>query len=237
MSDDTLVFDSKLLRRGFTKIPNALWEDENLSTGAKLTMGCILSFAWRRDPFPGQERLAKMVGCTDRSLRTYIGELKSEGYLLVRRRGLGKTNVYTIVASRFETGEAPEANLAAQSRSEDSSVHELSSASYKEDEVEEDEVNTLAAAPQNGHRPKPTKEQRDEVWDALTDIFGPALTRTAEQHRGKLVASLAEAGATRDEIFARAKRWPLHFENATLTAAALEKHWDTLNRKPLRRTG
>ena len=103
----------------------------------------------------------------------------------------------------------------------------------------------LAAAPRVPHnavsgfspKAKPSKDQRDEVWDALTDIFGPALTRSAEQLRGKHVASLAEAGATRDEIFARAKRWPLHFENATLTAAALEKHWDTLNRKPLRRTG
>ena len=97
------------------------------------------------------------------------------------------------------------------------------------------EPELLAAAPQNGHRPKPSRAQRDEVWDTLTDIFGPALTRSAEQLRGKHVASLAEAGATRDEIMRRAKAWPSHFDSATLTAAALEKHWDTLGRKPLRR--
>lgn len=95
----------------------------------------------------------------------------------------------------------------------------------------------LAAAPRNGTKPSPTKAARDEVWDTLTDIFGPALTRTAEQLRGKHVASLAEAGATRGEILRRAKSWPAHFDGATLTAAALEKHWDTLARKPLRRTG
>jgi hypothetical protein len=81
------------------------------------------------------------------------------------------------------------------------------------------------------------KDQRDEVWDTLTDIFGPALTRSAETLRGKHVASLAEAGATREEIIKRAKSWPSHFDSATLTAAALEKHWDTLGRPPLRRTG
>ena len=86
-------------------------------------------------------------------------------------------------------------------------------------------------------RPKPSRAQCDEVWDTLTDIFGPALTRTAEKHRGQLVQSLAGAGATRDEIMRRAKSWPAHFDRATLTAAALEKHWDTLGRKPLRRTG
>lgn len=101
--------------------------------------------------------------------------------------------------------------------------------------VEPPEEQDLAAAPRDGHRSKPTREQRDEVWDTLTDIFGPAVTRSAETLRGKHVASLAEAGATRDEIMRRAKAWPSHFDSATLTAAALEKHWDTLGRKPLRR--
>jgi len=47
-------------------------------------------------------------------------------------------------------------------------------------------------------------------------------------------SSLRAAGATPDEIFARAKRWALHFDHATLTDHALEKHWDTLPLKPRR---
>jgi hypothetical protein len=69
----------------------------------------------------------------------------------------------------------------------------------------------------------------------LSAIFGEPTTRTACQVRGKVVASLRSARASPDEIVRRAKRWPLHFDTATLTDLALEKHWDTLDRKPLRR--
>lgn len=78
---------------------------------------------------------------------------------------------------------------------------------------------------------------RNDIWDALETMFGPAVTRSEQTKRGKVVASLREAGATPSEMFARAKRWPRHYENATLTENALEKHWSTLDpsRKPLRR--
>jgi hypothetical protein len=87
-------------------------------------------------------------------------------------------------------------------------------------------TNTLAAAP----RARP----RNELWDALEVIFGPAKTRTAQTLRGKVVSSLALAGATPSEINARARRWRLHFEGATMTELALEKYWDTLPRRPLK---
>lgn len=101
--------------------------------------------------------------------------------------------------------------------------------------LEQPSVEPLAPAARNGHHPKPTRAQLDDVWDGLTDIFGPVTTRTAETARGKVVASLAGAGATREEIHRRAKTWPQHFDTATFTQHALEKHWDTLGRKPLRR--
>lgn len=88
---------------------------------------------------------------------------------------------------------------------------------------------SLAAAPR--------KRAPNLVWDALSYVFGEPTTRSAQQVRGKVVASLRAAGATPDEIVARAKRWPLHFGDAAMTDLALEKHWDTLPRKPLRRTG
>lgn len=83
----------------------------------------------------------------------------------------------------------------------------------------------------------PKQRPRNEIWDALAEIFGTPTTRTAETRRGKVVSSLRRAGATPDEILARAKRWPLHFDGATMTDTALESHWDTLPRKPLRRAG
>lgn len=105
------------------------------------------------------------------------------------------------------------------------------------------EPTSLAAAPPHGNgsyynQPvvdHPEPRARNEIWDALGEIFGEPTTRGACQVRGKVVASLRSARASPDEITARAKRWPLHFDTATLTDLALEKHWDTLGRKPLRR--
>lgn len=76
--------------------------------------------------------------------------------------------------------------------------------------------------------------RRDPIWDALSSLFGEPTTRTARTLRGKTTASLREAGATADEIQARAKRWPRLYEGATLTETALEKHWHQL--APPRRT-
>lgn len=77
---------------------------------------------------------------------------------------------------------------------------------------------------------------RDEVWDALADIFGQPTTRTNRSLRNKITGSLREAGATYAEVHARAVRWPSYFPGATLTETALEKHWDRLARPPLRMT-
>jgi hypothetical protein len=85
----------------------------------------------------------------------------------------------------------------------------------------------VAATP----RPKP----RNVIWDALTYVFGEPTTKTATQVRGKVCASLTQAGATPDQVVARASAWPAHFDSAVMTDLALEKHWDTLGRRPLRR--
>jgi DNA-binding transcriptional MocR family regulator len=83
----------------------------------------------------------------------------------------------------------------------------------------------LAAAPR----------KRNLIWDALTYVFGEPTTKTATQVRGKVCASLTAAGATPDQVVARASAWPAHFDSAVMTDLALEKHWDTLARRPLRR--
>ena len=83
------------------------------------------------------------------------------------------------------------------------------------------------ASPRNG-RPK------NLIWDALGEVFGEPTTTSATKLRGKVCSSLAQAGATPSEIVSRAKSWPRHFDDATLTDTALEKHWDKLGRPPLR---
>ncbi len=86
-----------VVRDGFTQVPNFILRDSSLTLGAKMTYAMFLSYAWNDDYcFPGQERLAKDIGIAERSVRTYLNELKACGLLKVEQRGLGKTNLYTL---------------------------------------------------------------------------------------------------------------------------------------------
>ncbi len=82
---------------GFTQVPNFLLRDPHLSIGAKLTYAMFLSYAWHNDRcFPGQERLAADMGMSVPSVSNFIAELGQRGFVTIRRRGQGKTNLYTV---------------------------------------------------------------------------------------------------------------------------------------------
>lgn len=84
-----------LTRKGFTQVPNHVLESSKISPGAKLVYAMLLKYAWQDDScFPGQERLAEDMGVTDRSVRTYIDELKTHDFLKVKRQGQGRPNKY-----------------------------------------------------------------------------------------------------------------------------------------------
>lgn len=82
---------------GFTQVPNFILRSPTLSMGAKLTYAMFLSYAWNNDCcFPGQEKLAQAIGVGRSSVSSFIRELARADLITVKRRGLGKTNVYTI---------------------------------------------------------------------------------------------------------------------------------------------
>ena len=86
-----------VVRGGFTQVPNFILRDPNLSLGAKVTYSMFLSYAWHNDScFPGQEKLATDMGMSRSRVAEFISELKAAGLITIKRRGLGKTNVYTI---------------------------------------------------------------------------------------------------------------------------------------------
>lgn len=83
--------------KGFTMVPNSLLNSGKISPGAKLTYAMLLKYAWYNDYcFPGQERLAKDMGVTDRSIRTYLQELEAARFIDIKQRGLGKPNLYVL---------------------------------------------------------------------------------------------------------------------------------------------
>lgn len=86
-----------LSAKGFTQVPNHILESDKISPGAKLTYTMLLKYAWQNDfCFPGQDRLGKDMGVSRRSVNTYIQELEKKKFIIIKRQGQGKPNVYTL---------------------------------------------------------------------------------------------------------------------------------------------
>jgi hypothetical protein len=86
-----------LSAQGFTQVPNHVLKSSKLSPGAKLAYAMLLSYAWQNDYcFPGQERLAKDMGAGLRSVVRFIQELEKEEFVVIKRRGQGKPNLYEL---------------------------------------------------------------------------------------------------------------------------------------------
>ena len=92
-----IVGADPVTRHGFTQVPNFILTNKELSVGAKLAYAMLLKYAWQDDYcFPGQQKLADDMGAGERSIRTYLNELESAGFLEVKQQGLGRTNLYRL---------------------------------------------------------------------------------------------------------------------------------------------
>lgn len=92
-----LVGADPVTLHGFTQVPNFLLTSKDVSVGAKLTYAMLLKYARQDDHcFPGQQRLAEDMGAGERSVRTYLNELETAGFLEVKQQGLGRTNLYRL---------------------------------------------------------------------------------------------------------------------------------------------
>ena len=91
--------------KGFTQVPNFLLKSKKLSSGDKMAFAMLLSYAWQNDScFPGQERLAEDLGLSDRSVRTLLKSLETNGFIVIKQRGQGKTNIYELNFKPVQTG-------------------------------------------------------------------------------------------------------------------------------------
>src|SRR3954463_10341643 len=92
-----IIIEEERLRESFTQIPNTILKRKDVSPGAKLTYVALLSYAWQQGScYPGQATLADDIGVGQRSVVRYMKELQDSGLLDVKRRGLGRTNLYTL---------------------------------------------------------------------------------------------------------------------------------------------
>jgi hypothetical protein len=101
---NTLIIEDRVLSHGFIQLPKLILHAKNLSRDAKLLYALLLSYAWQEGRcFPGYRRLCDDLQASENMVRKYMRELDSAGLLSQRRRGLGKTNIYTLCDLRTST--------------------------------------------------------------------------------------------------------------------------------------
>lgn len=97
LESNTLVIEDQSLRLGFIQLPKLILYATNLTRDAKLLYAILLGYAWQeRKCFPGYARLCSDMGASENMVRKYMRELEASGLLTQKRRGLGKTNIYTL---------------------------------------------------------------------------------------------------------------------------------------------
>ena len=113
-----IVAPAALAPRGFVQLPRAVLFHPDLSDGAKVLFGALLSYAWQEGScFPGQARLADDLDVTERTIRNRLRELEAAGVLRVKQRGQGRTNVYMLLCSgEAEAGERSGPSSAARNQ-------------------------------------------------------------------------------------------------------------------------
>ena len=146
LEPDTLIIADQSLRLGFVQLPKLILYARNISRDAKLLYAILLGYAWQElRCFPGYSRLCQDMGASENAVRKYMRELEAAGLLHQRRRGLGKTNVYTLTDLRTAKIEVQEpqpartAKSAVQDRAEIAAPDPAESEVYKETEEIESE--------------------------------------------------------------------------------------------------
>jgi len=140
MKDQTLQIRDKVLRPGFTQIPNQVLRDGRLAPGDKILYALLLSYAWQQSfCYPGQKRLADDMNCDSRTIRRHLAALEEVGLVSEMRRGLSKTNVYVLEPLHLAYPEADRTELSAQEGTI-LSAPDGSPVSDKEYSVEEDTI-------------------------------------------------------------------------------------------------
>src|SRR4051812_5258482 len=95
---NTLIIEDESFRYGFIQLPRQILYARNISRDAKMLYGVLLSYAWQEQRcFPGYTRLCLDMQASENSVRKWMNELEAVSLLTHKRRGLGKTNIYSLL--------------------------------------------------------------------------------------------------------------------------------------------
>jgi len=114
-------------RPRFAPIPEGLLLAEGVSDGAVRLWGILDRIAARDRLWPGRQYLADRLGCSTDTVDRRVTELRTAGWLGVRRRGQGRTNLYQL-HDRPEAAPTPTPKAAPAPTPEPASVQTLEAA-------------------------------------------------------------------------------------------------------------
>lgn len=213
-----VTFADPVQQAGFTQVPNAVLHNTALSLQARVAYGVLQSIAWRQQEFPNQKKLGEILGVSERSVRTYLAELREANLLVMVRQGLGKTSKYIIVAPTVGPERQPSA---------------VPSGNGLPKKTEDVRTNTQPAPEAVAKKVRPS----DPLWDALEIVCGEVTTPMTRSRRGKVAKelreSLNERGITAPEqveieVKRRGRRYRELYPNTVLTDIALLSQWDSV---------
>lgn len=98
--DKTVRFEDEQDQQGYVMLPNTILFS-GLSDGAVRVYAALIHHAREKEEcWPGQARLAGMIGISEARIRVRLRELEDAGLIAIRKPGQGKTNRYIIRRSR-----------------------------------------------------------------------------------------------------------------------------------------
>ncbi len=182
---DTLLLEDQSLRYGFVQLPKLVLYARNLSRDAKLLYAVLLGYAWQeRRCFPGYSRLCDDMQASENAVRKYMRELEATDLLRQKRRGLGKTNIYTLLDLRTAKTEVQEphtsevrartAKFAVQDSAKSAAFERRESAvadpANSADKIETEEIETERIRPSNVRKPSPKQNRKENDTIDVTHV-------------------------------------------------------------------
>ncbi len=83
--------------KNFTIVPNELLDKSQLSISARYLLCVLLKYCGQDETcYPAQKTLAKVLGFSDRYIRSLITELEGADLISKKRTGFNKSNTYTV---------------------------------------------------------------------------------------------------------------------------------------------
>jgi len=177
--DRTVVIQDEHLRQfagGFTSIPNRVLENNGISLGARMTYAMLLKYAWQKNfCFPAQESIAQDLAVSDRSVRTFLNELRDKKLISWKRQGLNRPNIYYILKlpdlnPNSPNGHSGSENISGPDRKQ-ASGQERKQASDKEYSSKNTQ-NTVTVIKKPPSKKNPAPRAKQINWTALQRKYG-----------------------------------------------------------------